>query len=163
MTFPLVCIINSGLLQRALNDEINVVSDTIARTRSRIVQSPERIKRTITVMGETAIEDKRTVAMLETKSRDLQTKINALLNIEKVRLLVSFTCRQGLNDIQDVRSCVEQLQTVEKEVQSLEASQKELADLKDHLDEKKIERSELNLKHEVCLPPSFPYTINLKP
>jgi len=82
-------------------------------------------------MGETAIEDKRTVAMLETKSRDLQAKISALLNIEK-----------------DVRGCVEQLQTVEKEIHSLESSQKELADLKDHMDGKKIERSELNLKHE---------------
>jgi kinetochore protein Nuf2 len=40
-------------------------------------------------MGETAIEDKRTVAMLETKSRDLQAKISALLNIEKVRLSAS--------------------------------------------------------------------------
>lgn len=30
------------------------------------------------------MEDKKTVTMHETKARDLQTKINALLNIEKV-------------------------------------------------------------------------------
>jgi kinetochore protein Nuf2 len=57
---------------------------------------------------------------------------------------------------QDVRGCVEQLQTVEKEIRSLETSQKELADLKDHMDGKKIERSELNLKHEVCFAHHFP-------
>jgi hypothetical protein len=57
---------------------------------------------------------------------------------------------------QDVRGCVEQLQTVEKEIQSLETSQKELADLKDHMDGKKIERSELNLKHEVCFLVALP-------
>jgi kinetochore protein Nuf2 len=50
---------------------------------------------------------------------------------------------------QDIRSCVEQLQTIEKEVLSLETSQKELADLKDQLDDKKIERSELKMKQDV--------------
>lgn len=35
-------------------------------------------------MSNTAIEDKKTVAMHESKSRDLQAKINALHNIEKV-------------------------------------------------------------------------------
>jgi chromosome segregation ATPase len=71
--------------QEALNGEIAAVSDVINRTRSRIVQSPERIKRTISVMGDTAVEDKKTVAMLDAKARDLQAKITALLNIEKVR------------------------------------------------------------------------------
>lgn len=35
-------------------------------------------------MSSTASEDKKTVMMHETKARDLQSKINALLNIEKV-------------------------------------------------------------------------------
>lgn len=51
----------------------------------RIVQSPERIKRTIVSMGSTAIEDKKTVALHEFKARDLQSKITALFNIEKVK------------------------------------------------------------------------------
>jgi kinetochore protein Nuf2 len=51
--------------------------------------------------------------------------------------------------IQDVRSCIEQLQTIEKEVQLLEGSQKELADLKDSLEYKKVERGELEKKAEV--------------
>ncbi|KAG2023157.1 hypothetical protein CC2G_000843 [Coprinopsis cinerea AmutBmut pab1-1] len=123
----------NNLLKRkeAINLEINRVQDEITRTNSRIVQSPERIKRTIATMSQTTIEDKRTVAMNEAKARDLQAKITALLNIEK-----------------DVRGCVEQLQTVEREVHSLQQAQKELADVKDHLDGKKMERNELRMKQE---------------
>jgi len=82
-------------------------------------------------MGSTAIEDKKMVAMQEANARDLQAKIAALLNIE-----------------QDVRGCVEQLQTIEKEARSLAVSLKEIADLKDHLDHKKVEGSELQLRQE---------------
>ncbi|KAF8919466.1 Nuf2 family-domain-containing protein [Mucidula mucida] len=114
-----------------LNDELDSVNDSLMRTRSRIVQSPERIKRTISVMGSTANEDKRTVAIHESKARDLQAKVNALHNIER-----------------DVRGCIEQLQTIEKETMSLQASHKELADLRDHRDEKKIEQNELQLRRE---------------
>ena len=71
-------------LKEALNDEIKSIEEAITRTRARIVQSPERIKKTISIMSTTAMEDKKTVMMHETKARDLQTKINALLNIEKV-------------------------------------------------------------------------------
>ncbi len=64
-------------------------TENISRTRSRIVQSPERIKRNISSMGNTAAEEKRMLATNEAKTRDLQTKIAALLNIEKVRPLVA--------------------------------------------------------------------------
>ena len=82
---------------------MDALTDNIGRVRSRIVQSPDRIKRSIITMGSTAAEDKRTVAMNEAKIRDLQAKINALLNIEK-----------------DVRSCVEGLRSIEKETKALE-------------------------------------------
>jgi len=71
--------------QEALHGEIRSIEDAIARTRARIVQSPERIKKTISIMSTTAMEDKKTVTLHEAKARDLQAKINALLNIEKVR------------------------------------------------------------------------------
>jgi len=71
------------LTQEVLNGEITSISDAVTRSRSRIVQSPERIKRTISTMSSTAIEDKKIVTLHETKARDLQAKINALLNIEK--------------------------------------------------------------------------------
>ncbi|KAI0928183.1 hypothetical protein AcW1_005507 [Taiwanofungus camphoratus] len=117
--------------KEGVNEETALVTDAINRARSRIVQSPERIKRNIVTMGTTAAEDKKTVAMHESKIRDLQTKITALLNIEK-----------------EVRSCVEQLQTIEKEMHALDTSQKELTDLKDNLDQRKGERNELLMKRE---------------
>jgi len=113
-----------------------MATDSISRTRSRIVQSPERIKRVIVTMTTTAIEDKRTVTLHEGKARDLQAKITALFNIEK-----------------DIRSCVEQLET----------SQKELAHLKDQLDGKKIERSELQLKQDVRCHTPLSLTLRLIP
>lgn len=83
-------------------------------------------------MSVAAQEEKRTVTSHESKARDLQNKINALLVIEK-----------------DVRSCVEQLQTIEKEVRALNDAEKEVAELKDQLEMKNIEKTELNLKQEV--------------
>lgn len=114
-----------------VNNETTLLLDRISRTRSRIVQSPERIKRNITTMGTATIEDKKVISQNEAKARALQTKISALSNLEI-----------------DLRACVEQLQTTEKEVQLLEASQKELADVKDSMDYKKVERSELQMKKE---------------
>ena len=71
--------------QTVLQAEIDSVSDAIGHTRSRVVQSPERIKRTIVTMSATALEEKKTVALHESKARDLQAKLNALSNNEKVR------------------------------------------------------------------------------
>ncbi|KAF8906040.1 Nuf2 family-domain-containing protein [Gymnopilus junonius] len=117
--------------KEALNGELKSLEEAIMRTRGRIVQSPERIKKTISIMSSTAMEDKKTVTMHEAKARDLQTKVNALHNIEK-----------------DVRGCIEQIQTIEREVQSLDASQKSLTELRDLLNEKVIERNELRLRQE---------------
>ncbi|KIJ17229.1 hypothetical protein PAXINDRAFT_112080 [Paxillus involutus ATCC 200175] len=122
---------NVILKKENINSDTALLMDNIQRTRARIVQSPERIKRNITTMGTTAIEDKKALSIQEAKARDLQAKITVLTNIEK-----------------DVRGCIEQLQTIEKEVQLLEGAQKELADVKDSLDYKTIERSELQMKKE---------------
>jgi len=63
---------------------MSVLSDAVLSTRSRIVQSPERIKRSIVTMSATALEDKKIVGTNETKTRDLQAKINILFQVEKV-------------------------------------------------------------------------------
>ncbi|KAG2079733.1 hypothetical protein BD769DRAFT_1380226 [Suillus cothurnatus] len=115
-----------------INSESALLMDNNFRTRSRIVQSPERIRRNIMTMGTTAIEDKKAVALHKAKARDLRAKFSALVTIEK-----------------DVRSCIEQLQTTEREVQLLEGSQKELAELKDSLENKTVECGELQKKTEV--------------
>ena len=72
--------------KEALHGEITSISDAISHTRSRVVQSPERIKRTISTMSVTAVEEKKIVTMHESKIRDLQAKVNALLGIEKVSI-----------------------------------------------------------------------------
>ena len=111
---------------------MDALTDNIGRVRSRIVQSPDRIKRSIITMGSTAAEDKRTVAMNEAKIRDLQAKINALLNIEK-----------------DVRSCVEGLRSIEKETRALEEHKKELSDFKEQLSKKTADYNDFVSKRDV--------------
>ncbi|PPQ66896.1 hypothetical protein CVT26_009836 [Gymnopilus dilepis] len=129
--------------KEALNGEIKSLEEAITRTRGRIVQSPERIKKTITIMSHTAMEDKKTVAMHEAKARDLQAKVNALHNIEKVGSFFCGTC--------DVRGCIEQIQTIDREARSLDVSQKSLRELRDLLNERIIERNELQLRQKVAI------------
>ncbi|PBK96524.1 hypothetical protein ARMGADRAFT_924205 [Armillaria gallica] len=132
----------SALLKRreALNDELESVSESVNRTRSRVVQSPERIKRTISTMSTSANEDKKIVTMQENKAKELQAKFNALHNIERASYSLDTEFRY--------LRCIEQLQTVEKEERLLQESHKELGGLRDDLEGKKIELSELRLKRE---------------
>lgn len=60
-----------------------------------------------------------------------------------------------------MRSCIEQLQLIEKESNALDVSQKALADLRDQLDQKKGERLELEMRREVCLPLYLPSVLLL--
>lgn len=52
--------------------------------RSRIVQSPDRIKKHITEMGVMAQEERTKVATSENKARDLKIKLDALNTYEQV-------------------------------------------------------------------------------
>ncbi|SJL04389.1 uncharacterized protein ARMOST_07755 [Armillaria ostoyae] len=124
----------SALLKRreALNDELESVSESVNRTRSRVVQSPERIKRTISTMSTSANEDKKIVVMQENKAKELQAKFNALHNIERASYSLDTEFRYLL----------------EKEERLLQESHKELGGLRDDLEGKKIELSELRLKRE---------------
>ena len=83
-------------------------------------------------MSTTVSEDKRAITNTETKARELDAKIKALLGLEK-----------------DIRSCIEQLQIVEKEMKALDSAQKDYAEIKDLVDSKTVEKSELLLKIEV--------------
>ena len=119
-------------IQEQLQTTIDELGELISRTRSRIVQSPDRLKRKITDMAATVTEDKHTFALHEAKIRDLQMKSAALVTVEK-----------------DVRACIEQLQAIEKETQMLEDAKKALTDLKDQLGQKKTEESDLMRRSEV--------------
>ena len=51
--------------------------------------------------------------------------------------------------VQDVRGCIEQLQTIDTEVQNLQRSQKDLAKQQNDLEGKVIEKNELLLRQQV--------------
>ena len=51
--------------------------------------------------------------------------------------------------VQDVRGCIEQLQTIDTEVQKLQRSQKDLAKQQNDLEGKVIEKNELLLRQQV--------------
>ncbi|KAI0313390.1 hypothetical protein OF83DRAFT_1294387 [Amylostereum chailletii] len=69
--------------KEGLNHEIGLAVDAVTRTRDRIVQSPDRICRTIASMGQSVNEDRRVLASHEAKLREFTTKSNALVAIEK--------------------------------------------------------------------------------
>ncbi|PFH47672.1 hypothetical protein AMATHDRAFT_151540 [Amanita thiersii Skay4041] len=117
--------------REALKMELSNISDAISSKRPRLVQSPDRIKGIISTMKANVVEEKRTVAIHEAKARDLQVKLNALSSIEK-----------------NILGSIEQLQSIEKEAHQLDMLQKALAEMRDQLDNKKIEKSELGIKQE---------------
>lgn len=72
-------------MQENLTEEMAITNESVQRTQGRIVQSPDRIKKRISQMTLDAADDKKNIAANEAKARDLQSKVNALLAIEKVR------------------------------------------------------------------------------
>ncbi|TRM59457.1 Nuf2 family-domain-containing protein [Schizophyllum amplum] len=116
---------------QALTAEIDSKRGEVVRTRSRIVQSPDRIKRAISVMSTSVTEDKRAIAQTEAKARDLKAKADALIRIEK-----------------DLGRCVAALRVIEREAAALQVMIKESTDIKEHLKQKEIEHEEFVLRHE---------------
>ena len=51
--------------------------------------------------------------------------------------------------MQDIRGCIEQLQTIDTEIQKLQRSQKDLAKQQNDLEGKVIEKNELLLRQQV--------------
>ena len=99
-------------------------------------------------MSASALEEKKAVALHDMKARNLQAKINALHNIEKVSQSNNFVVLPA-EILQDVRGCIEQLQTIDTEVQKLQRSQKDLAKQQNDLEGKVIEKNELLLRQQV--------------
>jgi kinetochore protein Nuf2 len=67
-----------------LDTETAIAADSVGRVRSRIVQSPERKRRNIFTMRDSAAEDKKTHITLLERQRELRVKVAALKNIAKV-------------------------------------------------------------------------------
>lgn len=85
--------------QEQLQASIDELGELISQTRSRIVQSPDRLKRKISDMAATVAEDKRTFALHESKIRDLQMKSAALIAIEKVRVQMPCACIRSVYSV----------------------------------------------------------------
>ena len=66
--------------------EVSLVSAAVNSARSRIVQSPDRIKKHISEMGILAQDERIVIAANETKTRDLKVKLDALNGFEQVRI-----------------------------------------------------------------------------
>lgn len=79
-------------MQAGIQDEIKVALDTNSRTKARIVQSPERLKRIISTMGDNVVEERRNIAANEAKARALRFKLDNLATYEQVGLLIIVGC-----------------------------------------------------------------------
>ncbi|KAF8644154.1 hypothetical protein AX16_008681 [Volvariella volvacea WC 439] len=121
-----------GQKKSGLRAEIEGVERSIDRTRERVVQSPDRLKRAISSMHANVAQDKKTLNMQESRSRELQQKILSLFTIE-----------------QELQSCIEQLKVIEKEVEQLNHARAEHEELRRQLDEKHLQRTELLNKKEL--------------
>lgn len=73
-------------VQENLGKDIALVTSQVNATRSRIVQSPDRIRKYISEMSIQAREERATIAAAESKSRELKTKLDALSIFEQVRI-----------------------------------------------------------------------------
>lgn len=65
--------------------EIELITNAIASIRSRIVQSPDRIKKHISEMGLMAQDERTQVNTTEVRTREMKTKLDALGVFEQVR------------------------------------------------------------------------------
>lgn len=71
-------------MQKGLDTQTAIAVDGVTRVRSRVVQSPERKRRNISTMRDSALEDKKTHFALLERQRELRVKVAALKNIAKV-------------------------------------------------------------------------------
>ncbi|KZO95238.1 hypothetical protein CALVIDRAFT_555915 [Calocera viscosa TUFC12733] len=99
--------------------------------KSRIVQSPERLKRTIVDMGNHAAQERQQLAQLEAKARELQVRLEHLVMLE-----------------QDVRGCNEVLQQVEQELVRLDEADRRLDQVRAEMEKKSTESRELETNNE---------------
>ena len=70
--------------QKGLDTQAAIAADSVSRVRSRVVQSPERKRRNISTMRDSAAEDKKVQMSLLERQRELRVKVAALKNIAKV-------------------------------------------------------------------------------
>ena len=72
------------ILKENLGKDIALVTSQVNATRSRIVQSPDRIRKYISEMSLQARDERAAIAAAEAKSREIKVKLDALSVFEQV-------------------------------------------------------------------------------
>ncbi|THH11642.1 hypothetical protein EW145_g515 [Phellinidium pouzarii] len=106
--------------------DIELVTTSINSTRSRIVQSPDRIKKHISEMGLMAQDERMIIAAADAKSRELKIKLDALNVFE-----------------QDMKKLIDDLRMIQSESIQVDNIQHKLTTFRDELDRKLIMREQL--------------------
>jgi len=70
------------LVQASKMHEVTTLTSQAAQARSRLVQSPERIKRHISDMSTTAATEKASLASYQRKARELGNRIEVIAGLE---------------------------------------------------------------------------------
>ncbi|KAI8588324.1 kinetochore-associated Ndc80 complex subunit nuf2 [Geranomyces variabilis] len=102
-----------------------------ARIKSRIVQSPEKLKASIAEMSDSLTSDKAAVMATEKRARELQAKIDMMSSIE-----------------QDIRGCLNLMTECEAEKKKAEAASAKVILDKENLDKRRADSNELEFREE---------------
>ncbi|KAJ3016259.1 kinetochore-associated Ndc80 complex subunit nuf2 [Thoreauomyces humboldtii] len=101
------------------------------RLKSRIVQSPEKLKASISDMNSNLQSDKATVASTEKRARELQVKIDMMSAVE-----------------QDITSCLKLMEECDAESKKAEVALRKVATDKENIDKRRSDMRELDFREE---------------
>ncbi len=123
----------SILTDRLANEQFLSVStkQEVAKVRSRVVQSPRKLKQAIVEMGASLATDKTSVSSLEKRSRELQAKVEAMGFVE-----------------QDLQACLRLMEECETEMHRVEEARKKVARQNESVEQKQIEVREVEVKEQ---------------
>jgi kinetochore protein Nuf2 len=119
--------------QTAWSQEITQITQKLASTRSRLVQSPERIKRTISEMSTNLSTEKTTLGSHQRKTRELQNRLEIINVLER-----------------DLRDLIELSRGIVERKRKLAEAERAKSQTIARLDAKEIESQSLDAKLSVC-------------
>jgi hypothetical protein len=82
------------LIQQHQQSEMATLSNDINAARSRLVQSPDRLRRTISELSRNTNSEKALLSSFQTKARDLGMKLDQIGALEQVGLTLQSRCER---------------------------------------------------------------------
>ena len=119
--------------------DVTTLTSQAAQARSRLVQSPERIKRHISDMSSTATAEKAALASYQRKGRELGNRIEVIAGLEM-----------------DLRGLIDLEKGIDEQRGKLEEARRAKLALKARLDGKDIESQGHSARLEVSRCPTSP-------